>query len=288
MSFNVLDRIRLKKTLPLHFFILTACLVAQQHPIAVETAEILESGKIQTEFGASQFLHQPFPLSGLKGNLTKIGTVRFCISLGEFVELQTDGTLLNVLDVKERKPSLNSTKTTSKDPTADIGDFSVWTKFGLFTEYSSGIGIAIRFGVQLPNASNESGLGIDEMNFFSSLLFQKHFAGKWTLNTGLGILSDPQRIGSQHDVLIYGFEYFLPINGSTYVLVQTAGRTGHDGIGVRRLANAKFGLEKSFGEFSIKGFCVVNFSPSDNAQGLELSFHYSFQAIGVINNHEDH
>ncbi len=234
---------------------------------------------IQTEFGAAHFLGQTFPLSGLKGNLTKIGSIRFCISLSEYVELQTDGTLLNILDITERKSAFNSNKTTSNDPTADIGDFSVWTKFGVLSEYSSGIGISVRFGIQLPNASNESGLGIDEMNFFSSLLFQKHYAGTWTLNAGLGILSDPQQVGSQHDVVTYGIEYVLPVGESMNLLLQTAGRAGHDGIGVRRLANTKIGFEKSFNDVSIKGFGVTNFSPSDNAKGVELTILYTFQII---------
>ncbi len=277
----IIHRISLNKTILLFFFILPILLVAQQQPVAVESATLLESGNAQVEFGAAHFRQQPFPLSGLTGNLSKLGNLRFCISLSDYVELQTDGTLLNVLDITERKPAFNSEKTTSNNPTGDIGDFSVWTKVGVLSEYSSVIGFSVRFGVQLPNASNESGLGIDEMNFFSSLLFQKHYWGRWTFNTGLGIFGDPTQVGSQHDVLIYGIEYFLPIGESTYFLLQTAGRMGHDGIGVRRLANTKIGLEKSFGDLSVKAFGIVNFSPADNAKGIELTAVYSFHIVDI-------
>lgn len=260
-------------------FILPLFLAAQQRPLPVESATLLEYGNARIECGGAHFREQPFPLSGLTGNLTKIGTIRFGIALSEHVELQTDGTLLDMLSVTDRVQAFNSVRTTTRNPTTDVGDFSFWTKFGLFGEYASGIGVSIRFGVQLPNASNESGLGIDEMNFFSSLLLQKHFGGTWTANIGLGVLSDPTQLGQQHDVLIYAVEYSLPMNSSTFLLLQSAGRTGHDGVGMRRLANGKAGIETSFGDIAIKALGVLNFSPADNAKGLELSFSYLFHAI---------
>lgn len=253
--------------------------LAQQRPVAVESPRILKSGNAQFEFGAAYFHHQAFPLSGLTGKLFKIGNIRFGISLSETVELQTEGTLLNVLHVTERKPAFNSAITTTKNPTADIDDFSLWTKFKLLNEYSTWFGLSVRFGVQLPNASNESGLGIDEMNFYASLLFQKHFAGRWTVNVGLGILGDPTLPNSQHDVCVYGLEYLAPVSATTFIVVQTAGRTGHNGIGVNRLANGKAGIENSWGNVSLKALGVLNFSPIDNTKGAEISFSYLFQML---------
>ncbi len=271
----------MKKTLLL-LCILPIILVSQQHPLAVESVTLLEPGHAQIDFGMSHFRQQPFQLSGLEGNLWKIGNLRFCISLSGYVELQTEGTLLNVLNITGRKPAFNSIITTSNNPTADIGDFSLWTKFSVLNEYTSGIGFSVRFGVQLPNASNESGLGIDEMNFFSSLLFQKHFAGLWTINTGLGVLGDPTLVSSQHDVFVYGIEYSIPIGETTYLYLQSAGRRGHDGIGVRHISNAKLGIEKSVTDnFSIKIFGVTNFSLSDNAKGIELSAVYTFHVMEI-------
>ncbi|HAP34475.1 MAG TPA: hypothetical protein DCQ28_00460 [Bacteroidetes bacterium] len=271
----------MKKTLLLLWF-LHITLFSQQHPLAIETATLLEPGHAQIEFGSSHFRQQPFPLSGLEGNLWKIGNLRFGISLSGFVELQTEGTLLNVLDILERKSAFNSKITTSNNPTADIGDFSLWTKFSVLNEYSSGIGLSVRFGVQLPNTSNESGLGIDEMNFFSSLLFQKHFAGLWTINTGLGVLGDPTRISSQHDVFTYGIEYCVPVGEVTYLYIQSSGRRGHNGDGVQHLSNAKVGFERNIThDFSIKLFGVSNFSSSDNAKGFEINAVYTFHVVEI-------
>lgn len=271
----------MKKTLLL-LCILPVILASQQQPLAVESASLLESGHAQIEFGTSHVRQQTFPLSGLQGNLWKIGNLRFCISLSGYVELQTEGTLLNVLDITARKPAFNSGITTSNNRTADIGDFSLWTKFSVLNEYTSGIGFSVRFGVQLPNASNESGLGIDEMNFFSSLLFQKHFAGLWTINAGLGILGDPTLVSSQHDVFVYGIEYFLPIGETTYLSIQSAGRRGHNGNGIGHLSNAKLGIEKNvFNNFSVKLFGITNFSSPDFAKGFELSAVYTFHVLEI-------
>lgn len=254
---------------------------AQQHPLPVESAELLETGHARLDLGTSYFLNQPFPLSGLEGHLLKFGNLRFAIALSEFVELQTDGTLLNLLDVTKRDSAFHSDITSTATPTGDIGDFTVWTKFGVLNEYRTGIGVSIRFGVQLPNASNESGLGIDEMNFYASMLFQKHLAGLWTVNAGLGILGDPTVLGQQHDVLLYGLEYFLPVSSSASVIIQTAGRRGHWGPAVFPLTNVKFGAEYAAEHFTFRAVAVKNSSRYDRAKGIELSIAYPFHIIEI-------
>ncbi|MDP1676964.1 MAG: hypothetical protein Q8L88_08860 [Bacteroidota bacterium] len=271
----------MKRTLLL-LCILPAILFSQQHLLAVESPTLLEPGHAQIELGAAHFRQQPFPLSGLEGNLWKFGNLRFGISLSGYVELQADGTLLNLLDITNRHPAVNSGITTTNNPTADIGDFSLWTKFSVLNEYSTGIGFSVRFGIQLPNTSNESGLGIDEMNFFSSLLFQKHFVGMWTINAGLGVLGDPTLVSSQHDIFMYGIEYSIPVGEATYLRAQSSGRRGHSGIAVQHLSNAKLGLETNItDDLSIKLFGIKNFSLSDNAEGFELSAAYTFHVVEI-------
>jgi hypothetical protein len=272
-----------KKTLFILFFLLSCRASSQQHPLPVESAELLESGHAKLDLGASYFRHQPFPLSGLEGHLLKFGNLRFAISLSEFVELQADGTLLNLLDVTRRDSAFNSSIASTATPTGDIGDFTVWTKFGVLSEYRSGIGFSVRFGIQLPNASNESGLGIDEMNFFASLLMQKHLGGLWTANAGLGILGDPTVLGQQHDVFMYGVEYNLPVAETTSLIVQTAGRRGHSGTGVHPLSNTKFGMEHSTSDVLVRAVTVFNHSSNDHARGIELSVSYLFHVMEIPN-----
>jgi hypothetical protein len=259
----------------------SACALAQQHPLPVESSALLEPGHAQLDLGTAYFKDQPFPLSGLTGHLLKFGTLRFAVSLSEYVELQTDGTVLNLLDVTEREPAFNSRIASRSQPTGDIGDFTVWTKFAVLSEYKTGIGFSVRFGVQLPNASNESGLGVDEMNFYASLLFQKHIGGLLTANAGLGILGDPTVLGQQHDVFLYGLQYMLPVASTTSIILQTAGRRGHSGPAMHHLSNVKAGLEHGFGDFTLKAYGVSNLSEFDNASGAELSVSYLFHVINM-------
>ncbi|MDD8016895.1 MAG: hypothetical protein PHP42_00840 [Bacteroidota bacterium] len=270
----------MKKLLLLLFFSLVPLLLtAQQHPLPVESASLLDPGNIQIDFGVAHFRDQPYPLSGLTGNLWKLGNLRFRISLSDYVELQTDGTLLNLLTVTQRQSAFDSAVATPNNFTGDIGDFTLWTKFLILNEYRFGVGLSIRFGVQLPNASNESGLGVDEMNFYSSFLLQKHFIGMWTANFGVGILGDPTQVGNQHDVFLYGFEYNVPIRESTFCLLQAAGRTGHAGSGIPHLAGGKIGIEQDSNNFIARIFAVINYSGEDKAKGIELTIAYSFHAI---------
>ncbi|NUN68429.1 MAG: hypothetical protein HUU02_01810 [Bacteroidetes bacterium] len=257
----------------------SVCALAQQHPLPVESSSLLERGHAQLDMGTSYFMDQPFPLSGLTGHLLKFGTLRFAVSLSEYVELQADGTILNLLDVTKREPAFNSRIASNAQPTGDIGDFTVWTKFAVLSEYTTGIGFSVRFGVQLPNASNESGLGIDEMNFYSLLLFERHIGGLLTANAGLGILSDPTVLGQQHDVFLYGLQYTLPVASSTSLVLQTAGRRGHSGPAMHHLSNIKAGIEHGFGDLTLKAYGVSNISEFDHAKGAELSVAYLFHAI---------
>jgi hypothetical protein len=281
ISHNLITMTRLKRTFFLLLVFIPFELFPQQHPLPVESASLTESGHAQFDFSTAYFHQQYFPLSGLTGGLTKVGNIRFSVSLSDFVELQTDGTLLNILHITQRTPAFNSLRTVSTNPTADIGDFTFWTKFALMSEYSSGIGFSFRFGVQLPNASNESGLGIDEMNFYSSLLFQKHFAGIWALNFGAGILGDPTLVGQQHDVFIYGIGYTLPVSDATYLRLEYAGRRGHEGLGIYHLDNMKFAVEQEFGELTLRAAGVSNISSHDHAKGIELTASYIFQFIDM-------
>ncbi len=258
-------------------FIIPVSLISQQYPVSTETPSIIPAGTAHAEVGAGEYFDQSFPLSGLDGNLTKLGILHFGFSYDGNVELQFDGTLLDILHVKGRDAAFNSAIATTNSVTADIGDFTLWTKFRLISEYRFFSSVSIRFGVQLPNASNESGLGIDEFDFYSSFLFEKHYAGiRWVVNTGLGILGDPATLSEQHDTFIFAFGSYIPVGERSTLVFETAGRTGHKGIGVYRLANAKVGAQASFAGLSWKFLGVRSFAPSDNSNGAELVVGYDF------------
>jgi hypothetical protein len=258
-------------------------LLSQQYPISTETPQILPAGGAHAEVGFGRYVDQTFPLSGLEGTLTKLGNLRFGFSYDNNVELQFDGTLLDLLDVKSRHPAFNSAVTTTNSFTGDIGDFTLWTKFRLISEYHFFSAVSIRFGVQLPNASNESGLGVDEFDSYSSFLFEKHIGGiRCVVNAGLGILGNPARLSDQHDTFIYGFGGYAPLGEELNILIETAGRTGHQGPGVYRLANADAGVQTTLAGLSWKLLGIMSFSPSDNSRGAQIVVGYDFAIIENI------
>lgn len=256
-------------------------LAAQQQPLPVEPASVLNAGEAAVSLGAGYLHDQPFPLSGLSGDLARVGTLRFSIAVSEYAEMQLEGTLLTALTVRERRPAFNAAVTTTNDRTADIGDFTVWTKFTVLQERRHGLTAGMRLGVQMPNASNESGLGVDEMNFYSVFLFEKSFTGRLLVNAGLAIYSDPARLGSQHDMFVYGAEYRHPVSTDASLYVQAAGRDGHTGPGVPRLATLRAGAELSRGPLSARFAGILNSAPSDKARGAELTLTYRFTVIDM-------
>ncbi len=271
-------------SIAVYFFgIIPVTLLSQQSPIPTETPQILPAGEAHAEVGIGQYVDQTFPLSGLEGTLTKLGTLRFGFSYDNNVELQFDGTLHDLLEVKSRHEALNSSLATTNAYTGDVGDFTLWTKFRLISEYHFFSTVSVRFGVQLPDASNRSGLGVNAFDFYSSFLLEKHFGGiRWVLNAGLGILGSPAELRQQHEVLIYGFGSYVPLGDHLNVILETAGRDGHQGPGIYRLANANAGVQTTLAGLSWKLLGVISFSPSDNSKGVQLVAGYDFSIIENI------
>ncbi len=91
------------------------------------------------------------------------------------------------------------------DSTSDVEDIVVATKIRVWSETETRPSIGVRFATKLPNASNESGLGLDTTDFLATALFGKTVQSiRFVGNAGLGILGDPTRGDRQNDVLLYG------------------------------------------------------------------------------------
>jgi len=70
----------------------------------------------------------------------------------------------------------------------------VATKIRLLAEGASRPALGIRFATKLPNASNESGLGLDTTDFYIALLGAKTVQSIRVVgNFGVGILADSDR-----------------------------------------------------------------------------------------------
>ena len=83
----------------------------------------------------------------------------------------------------------------------------------------------LRLATRLPNASNESGLGLDTTDYFASFLLGKTVQSVRIVgNVGLGVVGDPTK-GYQHSqLLLYGVSISRAIFNALEVVTEINGR----------------------------------------------------------------
>src|SRR5687767_14796925 len=70
-----------------------------QRPLITEDVDITPQGAFQISAGVDFLQNAKFPLSGLKGDLTRVGVINATIGFAPNVEFQIEGTLQNFLAV---------------------------------------------------------------------------------------------------------------------------------------------------------------------------------------------
>jgi hypothetical protein len=200
---------------------------AQSRPLATEDPETVPTGNILFEAGFEWSKSAVFPVSGLTGNLTRIGTFGFSFGVSPIAEIQIDGGLRNRLAIATRDPNapLAGLLDAPEDTTSDIEDGRIGAKIRFASETASRPAMAIRFATKLPNASNESGLGTDTTDFHFHFLLGKTVRSVRTVaNVGLGILPDPARGDRQNDVLEFGLSVARAVREGMELVGEVNGR----------------------------------------------------------------
>jgi hypothetical protein len=199
---------------------------AQQRPLVTEDPEVIGAGRLLIESGIDFAHDQFYPVSGLKGNLTRVPTIGISVGLSSIAELQIDGGFFNHLSISERKPApLASLVTATGDSTHAVEDIVIGTKIRIAPETATRPGIGFRFATRLPNASNESGLGTDTFDFYASLLGAKTVESiRIVGNIGFGILADATDGERQNDVLTYGASVARAVTNQTEFVAELNGR----------------------------------------------------------------
>src|SRR5215207_5547242 len=72
---------------------------AQQRPLLTEDVDIIPPGTMRLEAGIDFVQNAKFPLSGLTGDLTRVGVIGINIGLSPNVEFQIDGTVQNFVSI---------------------------------------------------------------------------------------------------------------------------------------------------------------------------------------------
>ncbi|MDP6581937.1 MAG: hypothetical protein QF681_14890, partial [Vicinamibacterales bacterium] len=190
----------------LGIWLMASLVAAQQRPLLTEDPEAIGDGLVLLEAGIDRAWDETFTVSGLEGNLLRGPQLGLSFGMGPNAEIQIDGISFSRLDISDRFDApLSGMLDVSGDTSSSFADIVVGAKVKVVGEGARMPAIALRFATRLPNASNESGLGLDTIDFFQSLLVGKTVESVRVVgNIGLGILSDPTRGDRQNDVLTYG------------------------------------------------------------------------------------
>jgi hypothetical protein len=194
-----------------------------------------------------------FPVSGLTGDLTRVGVVGVHFGLSPNVEFSIEGVAQNFLGINTRSasPAVPPQIAAGTNSANDTGDFRLSTKIKIRNETRRGPALGFQFGVELPNSNETRGIGLNQTNAFGQILVGKKFGRDGRLNTfgnlGVGILTAPTRLFTQNDVLLYGLAGIYRVNDKVSVASEVNGRantrSGSAPLGTESLSEFRLGLQ---------------------------------------------
>ena len=258
---------------------------AQQRPLVTEDPETIGAGRMLIEAGIDYAREVDYPASGLSGNLLRAPVIGLSMGVGEIGEIQIDGGLRNHLAITDRRPApLSHFLVVPGDSTTDVEDLVVGTKVRLVSEGTSRPSIALRSATRLPMAGNEKGLGLDTMDFYSTLLVAKTIQSvRFVGNIGLGILGDPTRGDRQNDVILYGVSFARAIATNTEVVGEVNGRKDtRDGApppGTESRSIFRFGARHTIGSWRADAAIMFGLATADPTVGVAAGFTWVFDAF---------
>ncbi len=259
--------------------------LAQQRPIITEDPEPIGAGRMLIEGGFDAARAQKYPASGLEGKLFRVGTLGLSVGISSIAELQIDGSLFDRLAITKRNPApLARLVTATGNSTHDIGDLVIGTKIRLVAESVGHPALAVRFATKLPNASNESGLGLDTTEFYGSLLLGKTVQSiRVVANGGFGILPDPVVGYRQNDVVTYGLSLARAVTDRSEIVGEVNGRVStreSDPFpGTETRGQAAVGGRYTRGPVRFDGKLFFGLHDVDPRIGFSVGFTYVFNAF---------
>jgi hypothetical protein len=265
-----------------------AAALAQQRPLVTEDPETVGAGRLLVEGGFDYGKDVEYTASGLKGDRLRFPLIGVSVGVSSIAEIQIDGGFYNHLSITGRDldAPLAGMVTATGDGTSSVEDLVIGTKIRLVKEglYSPSWGF--RFATRLPNASNESGLGLDTTDFFASALGAKTINRVRIVgNLGIGILGDPTRGDRQNDVLTYGASFARALSPRAEAVGEVNGhvdtRNGRPLPGTESRSVIRIGARYTLGGWRADGALLFGLTDSDPGFGVAAGFTYVFKAFDV-------
>ena len=262
--------------------------MAQSRPLITEDPETVPAGNILLEAGLDFAQDAKFPAAGLTGNLWRIGTFGLSFGVSSIAEIQLDGGVRNRLTITAFDPNapLADMVTVTGDRTSDFEDLRIGAKVRFLSETQSRPSMAIRFSTRLPNASNESGLGLDTTDFHFGMAIAKTVQSvRVAGNFGFGILGDPVRGDRQNDVLEYGVSVARAVATGVELVGEINGRLNtRSGVappGTDSIALMRIGSRFTSGPVRFDGALIIGVTERDPSWGFSTGLTWVFKAFTV-------
>lgn len=233
-------------------FFAAGSVCAQQRPLLTEDIDITPAGSINIAAGTDFFQNAKFPLSGLRGDLTRVGDIRIRTGYASNVEVQIEGVVQDFLAIDSQSAKPPIPLDIDGNSTNDFGDMVTSVKIKLNNETKNLPALGFKFGFKMPNSNEKRGIGTNQTDIFTKFIAQKTFgkteggAPKLKIfgNLGIGILTAPLEQFSQNDVLLYGLAGVYSVNDRISIASEVNGRVSTQG------GEAPLGTE-SQGQFRI-------------------------------------
>jgi hypothetical protein len=265
----------------------TPAALAQQRPLTTEDPEVIGAGRLLVEAGFDYQAEQTYPASGLTGNLVRLPLVGVSVGLSSIAELQIDGGFWNRLRITGRgEAPLSDMLAVDGDETSSTEDLVIATKIRLAGETAGRPALGVRLATRLPNASNESGLGLDTTDFLASVLVAKTVESVRVVgNLGLGILGDPTRGDNQNDVLTYGVSVARAFTDRAEFVGEINGRidtaAGDPPPGTESRGLFRIGARYTIGAGRVDAALIVGLTSRDPDWGFAAGYTHVFNAFRI-------
>jgi hypothetical protein len=267
---------------------LAAVAQAQQRPLVTEDPETVGTGRVLLEAGLTHGRDRTFTGSGLTGDLLEVPQVGLSIGVGPIAEIQVDGGFYRKLTITERDATapLAGLVEVTGDHTTSVDDIVVGAKIRLVSETKTRPAFGLRLVTKLPNASNESGLGLNTMDFYATLLVGRTVGStRFVGNAGLGILTDPIEGARQTDVLPYGFSIARAVAEGLEVVGEVNGHVQFSEEfpppGAESHAVFRAGLRYTRGPGRVDAGLLVGATSNDPSFGFTVGYTHVFNAFSV-------
>lgn len=226
----------------------------QQRPLLTDDVDITPPGSLEISAGVDFFQNAKFPLSGINGDLTRVGDIRIKTGFASNVELQIEGAIQNYVAINSRGASAIPLKVTGNSAN-DFDDYTISAKIKLRNETRFMPAFGLKFGYQMPNTDQALGIGTNQINIFTKILVQKKFGKlvgrtpRFNLmgNLGLQIMTAPIERFTQNDLLLYGLAGIYRLTDNVNIASEVNGRlntrSGATPLGTESVGQFRIGAQ---------------------------------------------